>query len=64
MGFTLGRSKRHSMSRLHSIQTGSDKQPVLFPIGTSEPSCEELATYLHVMPRIREQGAINIVPHT
>jgi len=52
------------MSLLHSIQTGSDNQPVLFPMGTSEPSCEELATYLHVMPRIRGQGAINLVPNT
>jgi hypothetical protein len=64
MGFTPGRSKRHSMSLLHSIQTGSDNQQVLFPMGTSEPSCEELATYLHIMPRIRGQGAINLVPHT
>ena len=64
MGFTPGRSNRHSMSLLHSIQTGSDNQPVLFPMGTSEPSCEEVATYLHLMPRIRGQGAIYLVPHT
>jgi hypothetical protein len=64
MSFTPGRSKRHSVSLHHSIQTGSDNQPVLYPMGTSEPSCEELATYLHIMPRIRGQAAINLVPHT
>jgi hypothetical protein len=64
MGFTPGRSKRHSMPLLHSIQTDSDNQPGLFPVGTSKSSCEEVATYLHVMPRIRGQGAINLVPHT
>jgi len=37
MGFTPGRSKRQTMSLLHSIQTGSDNQPVLFPMGVNLP---------------------------
>jgi hypothetical protein len=48
------------MSLHHSIQTGSDNQPVLYPVGTSEPSCEKLVTYLQVM----QEGAITLVPHT
>jgi hypothetical protein len=31
-------------------------------MGTSKPSCEELATYLQVKPRIRGQGVINLAP--